>query len=49
MTIDWKTVIATMVAIAILAGLWMLLTKKKINPDTGAIETKFSGFGGDGE
>ncbi len=47
MNIDWKTVMAVVVAIIIVFGAWMLLTKRKVDAATGQVVTKFSGFGGD--
>ncbi len=49
MNIEWKIVFAVVVAIVIVAGAWMLLTHKQVDPATGKIVTKFSGFDGEAE
>lgn len=46
MKIDWNTVIAVLIAMAILYGAYALLTKQTVNKNTGEIKTSFSGFGG---
>ena len=46
MKINWTGVVSTVVAVIIIGGAWMLLTKRKINMETGAIETKMTGFEG---
>ena len=46
MKIDWSTVVAVIVALILLGAAWMFFTKRKVDPSTGQILTKFSGFGG---
>ncbi len=45
--INWGTVIAILVGIAVLFAVWTMFTKKHVDTETGKIVTKFSGFEGE--
>lgn len=45
--IQWGTVIAVIIALIIVSVVMSLLTKKKVDVNTGEIKTKFVGFEGD--
>jgi len=47
MKIDWATVITSLVVVIIFSVVMGLLTKKKVDANTGEIKTKFVGFEGD--
>lgn len=46
MKINWGTVVSVVVAMLIIGVVTSYFTKKQINPNTGEIETSFSGFSG---
>lgn len=47
MKIEWGTVLAVVIGMLLVSIVMGLLTKKKVDANTGEIKTKFSGFEGD--
>lgn len=47
MKIEWGTVLSVIVAALIIVVLYHLMTKKRVDANTGLIKTSFLGFEGD--
>lgn len=47
MKVDWGTVLAVVIGMIIVSVVMGLLTKKKVDANTGEVKTKFVGFEGD--
>jgi hypothetical protein len=47
MKVDWGTVLAVVIGMIIVSIVMGLLTKKKVDANTGEVKTKFVGFEGD--
>lgn len=47
MKLDWSNILVTVIVVLVVLALIGLLTKKRVDANTGEIKTKFIGFEGD--
>ena len=47
MKVDWGTVLAVVIGMIIVSIVMGLITRKKVDANTGEVKTKFVGFEGD--